>query len=561
MTDNATALAVSSAASIADQLPDQPTFGQVLRVLGFGEEECLRFEHIVLPFRPFPHQLKGLLKGLQEVRFGLSFEPRTGKTLVMQMLAIYFAYHGSGTMVIMPPALFRQYTADFQKIQGHGLNIVVMNGSPAAREKLLTSWEKRPSTRPHVTLMSREIFKGLWHRCYFMNFQSVHFDESHLGLQSATSQIAKEIRAYANQNENNRLVLSTGTPIPNLIINSFCAAHLLDRYSYPTQRAFNSAHVIMKTLMIAGTWTATRSIQVPDRYINLDKLHDSMAAHSSYASKLETLNLEAPNVQVVPCDLQPKHRTLYNKVLSERILELGREMDEKGLPFDEDNGEREILDARSAQKLRMVALQLISNPGEFCQTDAHGQPVIKPADNAVYQTTRALLDSVNAADKEKVTLFCTFTKTVEGLANLLKDLNPAIAYGPLGPDKSAKEVERFQTDPSCRVLIGNVASIGTGFTLGHISQTVIFVEPVSNPGAFDQALSRVMIVGQKLPVVAYILCVNNTISPLAIDAMIDKSLDINQVIRSKRTLLDSLHGKKIKYSKATAAEMEAALAA
>lgn len=240
---------------------------------------------------------------------------------------------------------------------------------------------------------------------------------------------------------------------------------------------------------------------------------------------------------------------------------MGREMDEKGLPFDEDNGEREILDARSAQKLRMVALQLISNPGEFCQTDAHGQPVIKPADNAIYQTTRALLDSVNAADKEKVVLFCTFTKTVEGLAHLLKDLNPAIAYGPLGPDKSAKEVERFQTDPSCRVLIGNVASIGVGFTLGHISQTVIFVEPVSNPGAFDQALSRVMIVGQKLPVVAYILCVNNTISPLAIDAMLDKAVDINQVIRSKRTLLDSLHGKKIKYSKVTAAEMEAALAA
>lgn len=96
MTDNATALAVSSAASIADQLPDQPTFGQVLRVLGFDSLECDRFEHIVLPFRPFPHQLKGLLKGLQEVRFGLSFEPRTGKTLVMQMLAIFMLITAAG---------------------------------------------------------------------------------------------------------------------------------------------------------------------------------------------------------------------------------------------------------------------------------------------------------------------------------------------------------------------------------------------------------------------------------------------------------------------------------
>lgn len=540
--------------NIPQTLSATPTFGEVLALVGCDQEECDRFSHIVLPFRPFPHQLQGLLKGLQEPRFGLFFEPRTGKTLVLQLLAIYFTYHGRGTMVIMPPALFRQYTNDFAKVEGHGLSVLVMNGGPGVREKLLVSWEKRPSTKPHIVICSREIFKSVWPRLYMTGFNIVQFDESHLGLQNASSQIAKEIKAFANQNEINRLVLSSGTPIPNLIINAFCVAHLLDRFSYPTQRAFNSAHVIMKSVLVAGTWTATRTIQVPDRYINLDQLHNSMAAHSSYASKLDCLKLDAPNVQVVPCDLLPKHRTLYNKIINERILELGREMDEKGLPFDEEGGEVEILNARSAQKLRMTALQLVSVPSAFCQTDAHGEPVIKDADNAVYLTVQALLDSVNAREHEKVVIYANFTRTVEGLARRFKDLNPAIAYGPLGPDKSAKEVERFQQDSSCRVLIGNPQSIGVGFTLGGTSQTVIFAEPVSSPGAFDQCLSRVILAGQTQPVVAYVVCVSGTISPLAIDAMLGKAESINKIIRSKKTLLDGLLGIGVKYGMMTPAE-------
>ena len=554
MTDNATALAVSSAVSIADQLPDQPTFGQVLRVLGFGEEECLRFEHIVLPFRPFPHQLNGLLTCMREVRSGLFFEPRCGKSLVLQLLATFYAYHGIGTMIIMPPALFRQFSNDFNKLENHGLSVVTLNGSPAAREKLLTTWEKRPSTRAHVVLCSKEIFKGLWHRCYFCGFTAVFYDESHLGLQNFNSQIAKEIRLFANQNDANRLVLSTGTPVPNAVMGVFPTAHLLDRYSYPTQRAFNSAHVIFRSICVAGTWTATRTIQVPDRFINLDQLYASMAARSSYASKLEVLSLDTPNIQVVPCDLLPKHRTLYTKIINERVLEMGQQRDAQGLEFDDGDGDVEILDARSAQKLRMTALQIVSCPSEFCQTDAHGKPLISDDDNAVYLTVSALLDSVNAKEKEKVIIFANFTRTVEGLARRFQDLNPAIAYGPQGADKSSKEVARFQNDPSCRILIGHPLSLGVGHTLGGVSQTVIFAEPTSTPGAFDQCVSRAMLVGQTAPVSCYIVCALGTISPISIDHMLGKAADLNQLVRSKKTLLDGLLGKQIKYSKLTAEE-------
>jgi hypothetical protein len=68
---------------------------------------------------------------------------------------------------------------------------------------------------------------------------------------------------------------------------------------------------------------------------------------------------------------------------------------------------------------------------------------------------------------------------------------------------------------------------------------------VSAPGVFDQALSRVMLLGQTEPVVCYIVKVNNTISPLAIEHMLNKARDINEVVKSKKTLLDALLGKSI----------------
>lgn len=81
-----------------------------------------------------------------------------------------------------------------------------------------------------------------------------------------------------------------------------------------------------------------------------------------------------------------------------------------------------------------------------------------------------------------------------------------------------------------------------GFKLGDVAQTVIFAEPVSAPGVFDQALSRIMLYGQIEPVVCYIVKVNNTISPLAIEHMLDKARDIYEVLKSKKTLLDALMG-------------------
>ena len=503
----------------------QVSFGLELQKMGEPPEVWQQFEQVILPFEPMDHQWDGFYRSRSNARSGLFFEPRTGKTLVLQMLAIFFARYGSGTIQIMPPALFRQFQHDYHLIKGHGLKVEVLNQGPAGRKTLLNKWRDQPHSRPQVVLVSKEIFKVVWQDLYLLGFTNVHFDESHLGLQQSDSQIAKALRAFINQHDENRLVLSTGTPLPNQIRNGFATLNLLYPEIYRTQGAFDSTHVTFKKIWIPDPRRPgeTRTIQVVDSYYNLEYLSQVLYWHAVYADKLSVLSLETPNIQRIECVLTPKHRRLYNKAINERLLEI----------------EGDILDLRAAQKLRQVALQMISVPSAFADD-------YDDSDNSLYHTVAALLDSVNT-DVNKVVVFANYIKSVEHLEKMFKHLRPAKVYGPNGPTKNAMEVERFHTEDACRILIANPQSGGAGFKLGDICSIVVFAEPVSTPGLMDQCVSRVMLLGQTNAVVVYIVEVVGTISPIAIDNMLNKVKDINKVMGAKRSLFDALLGKEVKY--------------
>ncbi len=501
------------------------SFGLEMQKMGELPEVWEPFKGVILPFEPMAHQWNGFYYARTFPRSGLFFEPRTGKTLTMQMLAIFYARYGAGTLQVMPPGLFRQFRHDYGMIKHHGLKIVVLNQGPAGRKTLFSKWRAHPEQKPQVVLLSKEIYKATWQELYLMGFTNTHFDESHLGLQSFDSQTARAMRAFANQSATNRLVLSTGTPIPNEIRNSFTTLNLLYPDTYRTQGAFESTHVTFKKIYIPDPKRPgeTRTIQVVDSYQHLDYLSQVLYWHAVYASKLDVLSLHAPNVQRIECELTPKHRRLYQKVLRDRLLEVGGD----------------VIDARNAQKLRQVALQLISVPEQFADD-------YDTADNSLYQTVSALLSSINP-EKEKVVIFANYIRSVEHLAKVFWRMNPAKVYGPNGPEKNSVEVERFHVQDSCRILIANPGAGSVGFKLGDIATTVIFAEPVSTPGLFDQCLSRVMLMGQTAPVICYIIEMVGTISPLAIDSMLGKVKDLNKVMGDKKTMFEALIGKDIAY--------------
>lgn len=92
--------------------------------------------------------------------------------------------------------------------------------------------------------------------------------------------------------------------------------------------------------------------------------------------------------------------------------------------------------------------------------------------------------------------------------NMLKQYNPAMIVGDTKDRMS--EIEKFQTDPTCMVMVGSIGAMGVGITLTAASN-VIFIDEPWNQAIKDQAIDRAHRVGTKDSVNVYTLICKDTV--------------------------------------------------
>lgn len=501
---------------------DKANLSEILASYGYGPEVTSKFEGVRFPFELMDHQIEDLRLGLSVDRFGLFNDPRTGKTAIMQAMAIFFARYDFKSLFLMPPALFTQFEMDFGHIQNHGLSLFQLTQSPKKRDQLLAEWNNDYHAAPDVLIMSQPIFVKHSEILRKIGYTGLFFDECHMGCGKEGNKIYRAVEEFMRLSGpmTYRLILSTGSPIPNNLYDAYPIIKLKSPKSYPSRRHFDAEHVTFRQIMIRTPYREImRNIPDHDQYKNLPLLNKWVMHNATRRTKQEVLGVEAPNVQTVPVKLSNPHMKLYRKVLKDRLFEV----------------EGEVVDARQAQKLRQVALQLAVNPS-IASDEGH------VTQNVPLETAQALLDSVNT-DQTKVVMFANYNATVEMLQEHFKKLNPAVIYGQNGAEKNRQQLTKFREDGTCRLLIANPIAGGVGIKAGDISQTVIFFEPVSTPGQFDQAVSRVILKGQTEPVTVYILEILGTISPSLNDLMLGKAKTLLEVTRDKKSVFDNLLGK------------------
>jgi SNF2 family DNA or RNA helicase len=111
-----------------------------------------------------------------------------------------------------------------------------------------------------------------------------------------------------------------------------------------------------------------------------------------------------------------------------------------------------------------------------------------------------LLDTLHLHE-HKVIIWVWYTPTLLRLKDRLKRYNPALFFGDAAYDKD-EQIQRFNTDPSCRVLIGN-ARVGIGCTLNVAPYTVYFDLPYFDTEAWLQSQDRNHRIGQTAEKVTY----------------------------------------------------------
>lgn len=151
--------------------------------------------------------------------------------------------------------------------------------------------------------------------------------------------------------------------------------------------------------------------------------------------------------------------------------------------------------------------------------------------NALKKLPLALQHIRDALESEpKVVVFAHHFEVVTGLIEGLAEYNPVRVTGRDNQDARFAAVERFQSDPDCRVFVGNLKAAGVGLTLTAAAR-VIFVECSWTPADIEQAADRCHRIGQTRPVLAEILTIHRSIDAEMLHKALAKLEVISKLVK------------------------------
>lgn len=134
------------------------------------------------------------------------------------------------------------------------------------------------------------------------------------------------------------------------------------------------------------------------------------------------------------------------------------------------------------------------------------------------------------ASEQKVVVFAYHTEIIDALCDELKAFDPVQITGRDSAKARHAAVHKFQTDPKCRVFVGNYVAAGVGVTLTAASR-VVFVESSWVPADIEQAADRCHRRGQKDTVMVDILTIHKSIDAQMLHKVIGKMEIINQIVK------------------------------
>lgn len=233
-------------------------------------------------------------------------------------------------------------------------------------------------------------------------------------------------------------------------------------------------------------------------YKNLDQLENSLNKNMLRRRKEEVLDLPPKIYTDELLDMDSSQDKLYRDVTNQIIEDIDRIM---------------LLPNPLTELIRLR--QVTSNPNILSS---------KNITNVKYDRIFDILESTT----DKVIIFSNWTKVINPLYIKLSALgyNPALVTGET-KDPIA-EMNKFQSDDTCKVILGTTPALGTGYTL-TAANTVIFIDEPWSKAIKDQAEDRCHRIGTKGTV--------NIITLICKDTIDER---IHQIIKDKGELSDRI---------------------
>ncbi len=454
-----------------------------------------------LKVTPYRHQkeaadfaLRHYAAGSRGVAFFM--EVGTGKTLPAVMTACRLHEEGKvrRLLVVCPLAVFRAWAEAFE-----------LTDTPK------TVTEYRPGREgqifcPHPGLDVILInYESAWRRAGQISAwapEMVICDESQK-IKSPQSAQSKYLHKLGDRTRYKMIL--TGTPVGNSPLDFWSQYRFLDPAVFGgSYYAFRAAYAVVRT---ETQWSTGRKYPVIVGYRNEDRLIEKAHRLAVRVRKEDCLDLPEQTDEYRCVTLEPEARKIYDGLRKDAVAEL----------FEGHVTASNIL-------TRLMRLSQVC--GGYIGADEEECPA-----RQIRQISRAKLEALCDIAEEvlaqgrKLVVFARFTPEIDGILAMLSERFPASGAVRMTGETPAAErgeiIRRFQTDPDCRVFVGNAQCAGAGITL-TAADVMVFYSLSYSYLDYEQARARIHRIGQRNRCTYLHLLVSDSVDALVLEAVQNK---------------------------------------
>ena len=442
--------------------------------------------------KPFPHQLESFNYAKTHNRFLLGDEQGLGKT--KQAIDIAVSKKGPVEHVLIVACVnglkwnwlheIETHSNEKGHIIGHRISRTGSNIIEGV-SKRIEDIKKQHDEYFYITniesLRDKEFAATIRTMCQSGKIGMVIIDEVHK-CKNPTSQQGKALEKLDSYY---RIAL-TGTPMMNSPVDLYNVLKWLG-VEHHTYTAFKEYYCIF------GTFGTNDIVG----YKHLGELEELLNSVMLRRLKTDVLDLPDKIRSNIYIDMANDQKKIYNEALS----------------HIRDNIDKVMLSPNPLAELVRLR-QCTSYPGILTTqkiSSAKFDKCIELIENAIQ-------------DNDKVIIFSNWTSVIYPLAKLLDKYNPSVITGDI--ENVDEEIDIFKHDDTCKVILGTIKALGTGYTLTE-SRTVIFLDEPWTMADKEQAEDRAHRIGTAGTVNVYTLLCKDTIDER-----------INELVESKGMLSD-----------------------
>jgi superfamily II DNA or RNA helicase len=405
----------------------------------------------------YPYQAEGALFAARVGRSIVGDEMGLGKTIQAIAAVELFARHfgAERVLVVCPTSLKHQWQREIGRFTDREARVI--NGLRAARESHYRAADF----------------------CKITNYETVAKDLDLINAWSPDVVIVDEAQRVKNWNtiaaralkrvSSPYAVVLTGTPLENRLEDLVSIVQFVDQHR------------------LGPTWRLQHDHQMRDDagrvvgYRDLDRIGQTLAPillRRRKADVLQQLPARVDNTVFVPMTDEQMNHHEENREIVARIVSRWRKT---GYLSDAD--QRHLTCSLQNMRMSCNSTYLLDR-----KTD-HGSKADELA---------TLLDELFERPDAKAVIFSQWVRTHELIIRRLKDRgwDYVLFHGGVPGEKRGALVERFCSDPACRVFLSTDAG-GVGLNLQHAASTVVNMDLPWNPAVLEQRIGRVHRIGQE----------------------------------------------------------------